>query len=530
MAEQIGSLAYKLTVDNGQFSTGMAQAGAQIDQLAQKSGQSSATIERAFAGAQSSASSFAGGVSGSVSQVASQFAGLGSSIAAFATGPIGIAVIAIGSLVTALDKIEGAARNAVKQISDVGKFAKAFGESNEGVQVLQRVFKGAGFSEDDTQQVLQKFLSKIGELREGLASGKGSPVEDALKRIGLDPGAISKLGVEQALEQITRGLNQFGNRADSTRAANEIFGKSYLQLFDIIRRGSGAFDEARRNVAATGFSDADVEQAEKQKANIRRAQQNRDILSGAWDRAWARTFAGTGFETGLMDGLVNWFVERHIAPPTSDAARGNRGPDQAVQFDVVADAIKKADVQASELLSTYEKQRDALSSLTEAQKELAELEYYGLVTEARADQIRSLEREIGLLEHRKQIEHEMRGLLNSNRTALEKFADLQFKITQSSIDQSDASRLLGSAFRDIERSIGSGPGSFAIRGASAGSVEAANIIADFQVRGRLQEGGVQDRILNVLGLANEIAERNERELRSIGDALRGAPAVAEFPE
>ncbi len=44
MAEKIGDLAYKLTVDNAQFSSGMADAGQKIDKLAKARGADDTTV------------------------------------------------------------------------------------------------------------------------------------------------------------------------------------------------------------------------------------------------------------------------------------------------------------------------------------------------------------------------------------------------------------------------------------------------------------------------------------------------------
>ncbi len=251
MAENIGKLSYAITADNGQFTVGMGKAGADVEKFANQTKAQSTKIESSLQGIGNQANGLfqslsSNGPAAAMSALSSEVTGLASSFAS-AVGPVGLFAAAVTGGFAALAH---QASSAVKEIEQINKTARTLGESPRSVQVLLQAFQNAGFAASEAQSLLLRFESRLGEVRQG----GSSPTGDALRRIGLDPRAIANADLKTAFTEILQALKDVPNAYDRSRASQEIFGKSFMEMAELISKGRQSIDIARRDVDLYGPS------------------------------------------------------------------------------------------------------------------------------------------------------------------------------------------------------------------------------------------------------------------------------------
>lgn len=552
MAETVGNLAYKLTVDNGQFTSGMTQAGQQINTLSQQAKGGGSAIEQAFAGIGGSATkaldSFkSGGISGGIASLIGDVQGLGGSLAGIA-GPWGVAAAGIAAGFTL---IISAAGEASAKVNEINRLSKSLNESSENTQVLQRVFQNAGVEAEQSSTILLRFFDRIGDLRRSLREGQGGgETGKALRSLGLDPEAISRANPEAAIEQIVTALAQLPNAYDRASASQALFGRAFADIEPIVRRGAAAFQDARTQVANIGVGQQVLRLAEDTAAidrNLRRFEGGTpwERIKRGWDdtltgiaNSWAR------FRLGVSEFNIDALNALGV---TGDARRDElirelRGQSatpsvQLSSLDRAGDAARertrKADEAAGKLLETWRNTADTIG-LSARQAAIVKAEQDG-ASEATLRELRARDAVLSRLERQAEICKEIQGVLNSSNAAIATFqiglnrANEVIGLRDGITSTAGQTAVIAGLFRTLERSIGlGGRESFANTGVTAGSIEEAKIIADLQTR---QNNGndIQSRVLQVLEAARAIAEAQLEESRAIADALRNRPQLGIAP-
>lgn len=286
MAERIGELAYKLTVDNGQFSAGMGQAGTQIDKLAGQSGKGGAAIQAAFAnvgtsGTQVFQSLTSGGPAAAIASLQGGVIGIGEAFTS-ALGPAGLIV---GGLAAGLAALVTQAESTTKALQQIGRTARVLGESVRDTQVLLQVFSAGGFDPAEAQALLLKFQNKIGELRQN----PNAPIASSLRNIGIDPATIASASTIEAFARINEALKNTTNNFDRANAAREILGRGAVELADVIARGANAVRVANRDVDRYGASPETLARVEALRQAWKKLEEDHVSIAKTVGKAWDET-------------------------------------------------------------------------------------------------------------------------------------------------------------------------------------------------------------------------------------------------
>jgi len=527
MAEKIGDLAYKLTVDNAQFSSGMADAGQKIDKLAKDASGSSSKIQAAFAnigtGAKGVFDSFAnGGLTSAIGSATSAIEGFATT-AVSSFGPVGIAAAGV---VAGLAAIATQASITGKEIADIAKLANSLGESTQNVQVLQRVLGGAGLDDGSQRTLILRFFDRIGDLKATLSTGGGATGQ-VLRSIGLSPEAIGNAKPEAAFEAIAIALANVDDVYLRTSASQQLFGRSFVDLEPIIRRGAAAFADARIEVERTGRTEGLVRFAEGTAQLSRQTAREFGGITDSVKRFW--DVSSAAIDRGLARAERGLFIALEAAGLVARTANsgGDSSPVNAAAFDPIADRTNRASIAAASLA---EKWREAWFTvgLTGRALEIYKAEQEG-ASEEQLAQLRTNDRILSNLERQVAVQRELTNAIQAGRSASEKFADQVAKINGATLAAGDRTALLANTFRDLERSLGGGGQNFAINGVSANSVESARITADLQTRRNNGAEDVQNRVLQVLQASQEIAAQTLAENRAIAEAVRNIPGFGIAP-
>lgn len=289
MAERIGELAYKLTVDNGQFSAGMGQAGTQIDKLAGQSGKGGAAIQAAFAnvgtsGTQVFQSLTSGGPAAAIASLQGGVIGIGEAFTS-ALGPAGLIV---GGLAAGLAALVTQAESTTKALQQIGRTARVLGESVRDTQVLLQVFSAGGFDPAEAQALLLKFQNKIGELRQN----PNAPIAHSLRNIGIDPTTIANAPLVESFGRINEALRNTANGFDRATAAREIFGRGSVELADIIARGANAVNVAQRDTDRYGASPETLARVEALRQKWKDFEAENVSIAKTIGKAWDEAMVG----------------------------------------------------------------------------------------------------------------------------------------------------------------------------------------------------------------------------------------------
>ena len=527
MADNIGKLSLLVTADHQGLTSGLGTASGDLQKFGTSTGNQIAGMEQAFSKAGDGVKGIfdglkSGGLTGALDAATSQVAGLANSFVTMA----GLGGTFAVGFIAGLGAILALANSVSDKMNEINKLGKAIGASGEEAQVLVRVFERAGLSAEDARTTLLKFTDALGDIRHNL----DGPQAKVLERLGLDPEEISKKSPAEAFETIVAAMGRLGDAAERNSAAQALFGKRFTDLEPIVRRGSAAFNDARRDIDQFGASPAVLKMAEET-AKINRELANAPSLwktlmqgfnetlvtiANMWAnfrKDWHNFWANLGFFGGKKIGEGGESGPKGPAAPPVDFEERRRA--------------RAADAEAQKLTKELELQAKTFG-MTATEAKLFKLQMDG-ASEATLEQARRQAEIIKALEERKKLESELEGLRKSGQTGLEKFQAtlLQInKIQAAGLTGSlENARLLGQAFRDLERSLGGSPSSFALTGINADSLEAAKIQADLEIRARNGADDPQNRVVQVLEAARQIQEEQLAELRALGEAMRNAPVL-----
>jgi len=225
---------------------------------------------------------------GDVAAVSSRFA---AGFAAMKTA-VGVLGVAIGAreIVTGL-------KNIADHIDNVGKVAERIGMTTEALSELQYAAKMNGSSAEQMTVALQKLSINI-----GLAASGSGTAKNAFDAMGIKikdaNGAIKS--TEQIFGEIADKFSSYQDGADKSALANAIFGKSGVELVNVLNLGKSGLSD----MAAEARQFGQVVDSQAAKA----AAQFNDDLSRLSSVA---TAAGQSLLKGLLPALSN-IIERFV--------------------------------------------------------------------------------------------------------------------------------------------------------------------------------------------------------------------------
>lgn len=550
MAENIGNLNVKLKVDMADFQPDLRSAGGEVNRFVNSSDGILRRLGGSFEGVGEKARGFLGNLAsangtGALTELAS---GVGGVVDRMLGAP-GVIGRFVSSMVSGFRAVADAAREANTEIQNTSRFAAAIGETSENAQVVQRALEREGFNREESNTLLQRFFARLGDVRQ---DPNGSAAR-RFRAIGLDPTALTNLGPARALEETLVALNQISNTYDRANAAQDAFGREFVHVSDMVRRGRFPFSLARSQVERYGISGELSAQASEATflrrvndqidfdRNARRGRDGQGILSSL-DLAWQRLRADAN---GVFDRNGN------IRPEFRVQSR-NVTPTE-LRFDAARDAKQTRLRQVAtdgETLLTQWRDLANVAGLTTRAAAIYRLEQAG----ATAEQLGQLRTYDAILSRTERVNRERQEALQRERqildglvTPLQRFNEQLRRIQQTQreqftsapgvnpyaplieggLDPAAARLARARAFLDLERQLGGnagagGPSSFAISGIDPRSAEGARFLDDLRVRRNL--GGAaaetpQERIRRVLEQINAREQQQLAELEGIGDAL-----------
>jgi hypothetical protein len=207
-----------------------------------------------------------------VATIASLLVNLGMNVAGFQSGAKqGVASLAsLSSAVTGLNQamqlaqggwglLNGAFQkfHAVgESIRQIGEFSSMTGYSTERLVALQSAAKRFGVDAETMNTGLKKLVVNLGKAQE-----EGSPAADALRKLGLSAELLNKLGSDAAFNSVANAISRLPTPAEKAAAAVELFGKSGIELVNVLNLGKSGIDELQHKADELGttFSKIDAE-------------------------------------------------------------------------------------------------------------------------------------------------------------------------------------------------------------------------------------------------------------------------------
>jgi hypothetical protein len=191
---------------------------------------------------------------------------------------LGAAVMGIGILV----------KNALESADAIGKLSQKVGMSSETLSVLAYGATKTGVEFDKFTKGLGLFNKTMANLDHGNAAAAAS-----VRRLLGDSAALNGLDTEQRFMKVVDALAKMPAGYEKTRAAQEFFGKSGMELIPMLDQlGEGGFARLMKRAQELGL----VMSTEMTAAAMRASESLKDIKAEAQG-------AATQFVTGLAPGL-----------------------------------------------------------------------------------------------------------------------------------------------------------------------------------------------------------------------------------
>ena len=216
-------------------------------------------------------------------------------------GPAGLAAAAgIGVAITAFVALQGASRNAVRDLGAIASAADRLGVSTSKLQEWRFAVIGAGQAATDADRAILDFNERIGEAQ---LTNQGAAFMALTRDLGFTREDIAGFGsAEDSLEGIADAISRLNNAATQTRVAREL---GLEPLLPVLQQGAGAFDRAAAAAREMGYVlDREL---------LDRAAE----FNGQWSQA--AEVIDVQFKSALID-LAPYFIElaRAIAGATRD--------------------------------------------------------------------------------------------------------------------------------------------------------------------------------------------------------------------
>jgi len=142
---------------------------------------------------------------------------------------LGVAAVAGLALLT---------RQAFKTLDAIGKMSDQIGISVDALQGLQLAAQLTGLSSDTLEKSLKIMTRRIGEAQQGFGEG-----ERALESLNLKVKDLEGLAPEVQFKLIADGMAGIATQTEKAAIANQLFGRSGVDLLNTLQLGSGAIDD-----------------------------------------------------------------------------------------------------------------------------------------------------------------------------------------------------------------------------------------------------------------------------------------------
>jgi len=132
----------------------------------------------------------------------------------------------------------------MKSLDALGKTSDKLGIATEKLASLHVQAELAGVSSNTLDTALQRMTRRLSEAAKG-----GGPAADAIKELGLNSQKLARMKPDEALREIAAAMGNVKNQSDKVRLAFKLFDSEGVNLINMLKGGTAAFDDAEKMAA-----------------------------------------------------------------------------------------------------------------------------------------------------------------------------------------------------------------------------------------------------------------------------------------
>jgi hypothetical protein len=174
------------------------------------------------------------------------------------TARFAAAVNKVAARITAMGAAAGAiaaggmlllVRRQMQVIDTTAKMSRALGIATEDLIGLQLAAKITGASTKELETALRRFEKNISDAVLGLTTA-----QRAFEALGLSAEELKRLTPIEAFRRTADAFKEMRNQADRARVAQDLFGRSGINLINLLNLGSAGIDEMRLEAERLGMT------------------------------------------------------------------------------------------------------------------------------------------------------------------------------------------------------------------------------------------------------------------------------------
>lgn len=140
-------------------------------------------------------------------------------------------------------------RNQMRAIDATTKLADRIGATTEGVAGLEHQSALAGVSTQNLHRSLERMTRRLGQAAQGTGEA-----QRGLERMGLSAEELVNMRADAAFGRIAEGISQIETRAEQAAVAADIFGRSGVELVNMLAQGESGMRAAREEAERLGLT------------------------------------------------------------------------------------------------------------------------------------------------------------------------------------------------------------------------------------------------------------------------------------
>ncbi len=173
-----------------------------------------------------------------------------------------LAKFAAAGVATAAGALATLYAKTAPMIDASAKLADRLNMSTQALGGMQLQARMSGVSADMLTGALDRMSVTIGK-----ATANGGALAKSFKDIGLDVSKLSGMSADEQFKKIADAISGLKTASAQAAAAQEIFGRSGVQMLNMLREGSAAINEAQKRAEAYGTALSRVDAAKVERAN-----------------------------------------------------------------------------------------------------------------------------------------------------------------------------------------------------------------------------------------------------------------------
>ena len=161
----------------------------------------------------------------------------------------GAALAGVGALTAGMAALSATTKQAMSDIDDLAKTADKLGIGTEKLAGLRLAAEEGGLAVAEMDKSLQFMIRSVSEA----AQGRGTGV-NVLDRLGLNAEELNKLKPDEQFRKITEAMQGVTLESDRLAMSMDLFGRSGAGVWNVMKNGVGALDEAQLAAQELGLA------------------------------------------------------------------------------------------------------------------------------------------------------------------------------------------------------------------------------------------------------------------------------------